>query len=128
MDKLNTFHSFYGPCTSSIFVSTTGPCGGDVGHGAHTRLVLQDEGGSCWAGNINLQADACPTVDNVRRFVIDVFGDVEQSHLLAALEAAARDMRAAGVLTEEELEESREQKAPHIRLVQVEENDDEIDF
>ena len=68
----------------NVKAESTGPCGGDAGHGSRSSLTLTDLAGMCWTitvvdydGSIHTFEPECVS--------IEVRGDDEQGQLLAAL-------------------------------------------
>lgn len=73
-----------------VEVGTNCPCGGDGGHGGRTVLRLFDVGGTSWSVTVNGDMH-CGSPDGIE---IEFKGDSEAVTLLAALEYAARILRA----------------------------------
>lgn len=63
---------------------STGPCGGDAGHGASASLTIKDLAGMCWTVTI-VDHDGGVYEFEPQSIDITVRGDDEQGQLLAAL-------------------------------------------
>lgn len=67
-----------------VDADSTGPRGGDAGHGATSRLSLKDLAGMCWTVTI-VDHDGSVHEFEPQSVDITVRGDDEQGQLLAAL-------------------------------------------
>ena len=86
----------YDACIMEVAALSTGPCGGDAGHGALSSFRITDLAGSCWA--IEVVDDQGKAHQFEPRSVhFEVKGDAEQGLLLAALGIVSEVMREAGV-------------------------------
>lgn len=67
-----------------VDAESTGPCGGDAGHGATASITLKDLAGMCWTVTI-VDHDGSVHEFEPQSVDIEVRGDDEQGQLLAAL-------------------------------------------
>ncbi len=68
----------------NVKAESTGPCGGDAGHGAKSSLTLTDMAGMGWSVTLTGYDGSVHTV-SPESIHIEVYGDDEQGQLLAAL-------------------------------------------
>lgn len=67
-----------------VVADSTGPCGGDAGHGSVSSLTMKDLAGMCWTVTVTDYDGSIHTFEP-QQVDIEVRGDDEQGQLLAAL-------------------------------------------
>lgn len=89
----------------SLVTETTGPKGGDAGHGGASRIRIEESGGTAWEVAVNYKGENYVFSDSDLRSVeIRVFGDAEMENLQSAL------LQAAAFLGEAQRKENASQK------------------
>lgn len=76
-----------------LTVGTTGPQGGDAGHGGVTKFKLEDEGGTYLVANVVDTWGQDISIVGPKSVEIMVRGDAEMRTLIDSLELAARTLR-----------------------------------
>jgi hypothetical protein len=72
----------------AVEVGTTGPKGGDAGHGSRVHLKLEDLGGTAWEVEVDGH-----TIENPTSVTLTFGGDAEGTNCVKALEVAALLLR-----------------------------------
>jgi hypothetical protein len=72
-------------CTLDVTLNTTGPSGGDSGHGGFTEIIIKGEGGAAMEVGVN---NARPR--RVESVVLRFCGDDEMAGIAAVLQAVAK--------------------------------------
>jgi len=79
-----------------VNAQSTGPCGGDAGHGSRSSLTMTDLAGMCWTVTVTDYDGSIHTFEP-QSVDIEVRGDDEQGQLLAALDLGRNVLVRSGV-------------------------------
>ena len=79
-----------------VNAQSTGPCGGDAGHGSVSSLTMTDLAGMCWTVTVTDYDGSIHTFEP-QSVDIEVRGDDEQGQLLAALDLGRNVLVRSGV-------------------------------
>ena len=79
-----------------VNAQSTGPCGGDAGHGSVSSLTMKDLAGMCWTVTVT-DSDGSSHTCEPQHGAIEVRGDDEQGQLLAALDLGRNVLVRSGV-------------------------------
>jgi len=74
-----------------VVVKSTGPRGGDAGHGSRHYVSFEDRGGTAW----EVRVDGSPLIRNPIKVEFVFGGDTELENLIGSLQFAADSLREA---------------------------------
>lgn len=77
----------------SIGVGTNCPCGGDAGHGGRTKLMISDQGGTCWEFRIIEENGKEHIFENPHSIELLLKGDSEWRSITRILDFAVSKLR-----------------------------------
>ena len=98
MSTLQRFYKeFADCCVLGVEVGTTGPCGGDTGHGGRTYLLLMD------VVSCDLKAEVEEDAYGQREITISLGGDAELRVFIKALKFAVEELEAVTEATKDKV-------------------------